>query len=177
VKRWSSVPIVASLLPEAQGSSGVGAPVGRGSSWRAWAAATASARLRTPSLRNSRCCRFSTVLVEMPSALAVCLTDSPRSIEARICRSLIVSPGGRRPVGQPQPQGVQQRADQAGSTMAWPSATSSTVSSSRAGGHTRGWLIEDTGCAGRGGAAGSKPALVPATADDKPPSNHSTFGP
>jgi hypothetical protein len=29
-----------------------------------------------------------------------------------------------------------------------------------------------TGCAGRGGDAGSKPALVPATTDGKPPGNH-----
>ena len=29
-----------------------------------------------------------------------------------------------------------------------------------------------TGCAGRGGDAGSKPALVPATTDGKPPRNH-----
>jgi len=33
-------------------------------------------------------------------------------------------------------------------------------------------VIGSTGCAGRGGAAGIKPALAPATTDGKPLSNH-----
>jgi hypothetical protein len=33
-------------------------------------------------------------------------------------------------------------------------------------------LIATTGCAGRGGDAANKPALVPATIDGKPPSSH-----
>jgi DDE superfamily endonuclease len=37
--------------------------------------------------------------------------------------------------------------------------------------------IRRTGCAGRGGDAGSRPALAPASTDGKPPSNHEGHDP
>src|SRR5579885_2784351 len=54
----------------------------------AWARATAWARLRAPSFRNSRPCRFSTVLGEMPRSRAVCFTDFPSAMDDSICDSL-----------------------------------------------------------------------------------------